>query len=71
MAETFIPRSSSHIAAISYEPDVENLTVEFTSGDNYIYFNVPVSEYKSWCAEGGSGRYFHRRIKNTYSYEQQ
>ena len=69
--ETFVPRASSHIAEFSYEPDVENLTVTFQSGDAYTYFNVPVSVYRAWSAEGGSGRFFARQIKNHYSYEQQ
>ena len=65
-----MPRSSSNIAEFTYEPDVENLTVGFVSGDEYVYFNVPLQVYKDWCAEGGSGQFFYRRIRNGgYAYE--
>jgi ABC-type uncharacterized transport system substrate-binding protein len=71
VAETFIPRNSSNIAEVSYEPDVENLTITFQSGDVYLYFNVPPHEYRGLCAAGSVGQYFHRNIKSRYSYEQQ
>jgi hypothetical protein len=69
VAETFVPPASSNIGAISYDPDVENLTVEFQSGDTYIYYNVPVSVYRAWIAQGGNGSYFYRNIRSRYSYE--
>lgn len=69
--ETFVPRSSSNIAGATYERDVENLTVEFTSGDTYVYFNVPASVYRGLQAAPSAGQYFHRQIKNSYSYERQ
>lgn len=69
VAETFVPPASSHIAAITYDPDVENMDVEFTNGESYTYFNVPVAQYRNWCAAGGSGVYFHRHIKNRFAYE--
>jgi hypothetical protein len=69
VAETFVPRSSSNIAAISYEPSVENLTVEFTSGESYVYMNVPAYVYRNWCSDGGGGSYFYRNIRSRYSYE--
>jgi lysyl-tRNA synthetase, class II len=71
VAETFVPRSSSNIAAFTYEPDTETLTVEFASGNEYAYANVPQQVYKDWCNEGGSGRFFYRVIRNSYSYEKQ
>lgn len=71
VAETFIPRSSSHIAGISYDPEVENMDVEFSDGSTYTYFSVPVSVYRAWCSEGGSGQFFQRQVKNRYTYEQQ
>ena len=69
--ETFVPRSSSNISEFTYDPSVENLEVTFVSGETYTYFNVPPGEYRNWCAEGGSGSYFHRRIRTHFSYERQ
>lgn len=69
VAETFVPPSSSHIASISYEPEVENLNVEFVDGSTYTYFSVPVAVYRNWCADGGSGTYFHRNVKSRFSFE--
>lgn len=71
VVETFIPRSSSNIASITYDPEVENLTVEFQSGDEYVYFNVPPNVYRNWCADGGRGKYFWRNIRLRYAYEKQ
>ena len=73
VAETFVPRSSTHIASITYEPDVENMTVEFQGdgADTYTYFNVPRQTYRDWCAEGGTDAFFRRRVKLSFSYERQ
>lgn len=71
VAETFIPPSSSNIAAFTWDPETDTLTVEFVNGDEYAYFNVPQSIYSGWTANGGSGGWFHRHIKGKYPYEKQ
>ena len=71
VAETFVPRASSNIASFSFDPETDTLTVEFVSGDIYDYMNVPVSVYRSWCSDGGSGGFFYRNIRSRFSYEKQ
>jgi hypothetical protein len=69
VAETCQFPSSSNLASASYEPDVEDLTIEFQSGDSYVYRNVPVSVYRGLCQASSAGSYFHRQIKGRYMYE--
>lgn len=70
VAETFVPRSSSRIAEIRYDPDVENMEVDFVSdGSTYTYFNVPAATYRNFCAAGSQGQFFERYIKGRFSYE--
>ena len=71
MVETFVAKGSSNIAQFTYDPEVENLTVEFQDGREYVYFNVPLRVYQNWCADGGSGKYFWRQIRSVYAYEEQ
>lgn len=71
VAETFVFRGSSNLAEASYDPEVEDLTIDFVSGDSYLYRNVPVSVYKALCASPSPGSYFWRQIRGSYSYEQQ
>lgn len=71
VAETFIPRASTNIAAVSYDPDAQTLTVTFVSGDVYEYADVPDSVYRGFTAAGSAGKYFFRNVRGVYSYEQQ
>ncbi len=71
VAETFVFRGSSNLASASYDPEVENLQIEFVSGDSYTYFNVPPAIYRALTLAASAGQYFHRHIKGAFSYEQQ
>ena len=71
VSETFVPRASSNIASFTYDPDTETLEVEFVSGDQYAYYNVPQSVYSAWTADGGSGGFFYRQIRGRFSYDRQ
>jgi len=66
--ETFRP-NSTHIRSIDYDPDSEDMTVEFRSGDTYLYRNVPEGVYRQWQTAGSAGEYFQRHVKNRYAYE--
>ncbi len=61
---------SSDLVSATYDPEVEDLTIEFVSGDSYVYRNVPVSVYKGLQNAGSAGQYFYRQIRKRYSYEQ-
>lgn len=69
MAETFIPRNSSHIAQADYDRDERTLTITFQSGDVYQYDEVPFEVFLGLQNAGSAGQYFHRVIKNNYAYE--
>lgn len=71
VAETFVFRGSSNLAEASYDPQVENLTIKFQDGSDYLYFNVEPSTYRSLTLAASPGQYFHRQIKGRYSYEAQ
>ena len=69
VAETTDFPGSSNLASASYDPDVENLTITFRSGDTYVYFNVPSAAYRGLQNAGSAGEYFSRQIRNRYGYE--
>lgn len=60
---------SSNLSSATYDPDVENLTISFNSGDSYVYFNVPPAVYRSLTLAGSAGAYFNRNIKQRFAYE--
>lgn len=71
VTETFIPPSSSSVAAATYEPDVQNLTIEFTTGATYVYYNVPQSVYRSLTMSASAGQFVKRYLVGRYAYEKQ
>jgi hypothetical protein len=71
VAETFVFRSSSNLADATYDPDEQTLTITFQSGDVYQYQNVPTETYRGLTHASSAGQYFHRQIKDRYSFEQQ
>lgn len=60
---------SSHLQSYEYDPDTQILTVQFVSGSIYQYFNVPHTEYWNLRQSGGSGSYFHDKIRTSYGYQ--
>ena len=69
--ETFVPPRSSNIAAATYDPQTQELEIEFHSGDVYTYANVPQGVYSGLTASSSVGSYFYRHIRGNYAYEQQ
>ena len=70
VTETFIPPSSSNIESATYEPDVQNLTIVFSGGREYTFYNVPQSVYRGLTAAASTGQYVSRFIKGRYAYDQ-
>jgi ABC-type uncharacterized transport system substrate-binding protein len=71
VAETFIPRRSSYINAVEYDPQTQDLTVTFADGAVFLYSDVPVAEYQRLTRAPSVGKYFYAFIRDSYSYEQQ
>ncbi len=69
VAETTQFPGSSNLASATYDPEVENLVIEFQSGSSYTFFNVPPSIYRGLQTAGSAGEYFARQIKGRFSYE--
>lgn len=59
---------SSNIKAIGFDELKNELTVEFNSGSKYVYESVPVSIYETFLEAESKGKYFHRNVRNVYSY---
>lgn len=70
VAETVQFPGSSNLASATYDPDVENLTVEFQDGRSYVYYNVPASVYRGLTLAGSAGAFFHRNVRQRYAYEE-
>jgi hypothetical protein len=58
---------SSDLAAVDYD-GWSTLTIAFHSGGVYEYYGVSYSEYVGLMQADSHGKYFHRHIKNQYSY---
>lgn len=69
VAETFVPRSSSNITEVRYDPEVENLEIDFADGSTYTYFSVPASTYRNLTTAPSTGQFFYRHIRSRFAYE--
>lgn len=59
---------STAIDHIDYDEWGETLTVRFTDGSRYKFWNVPAEEYASLLYAGSTGGYFNAHIRGKYSY---
>lgn len=65
-----VPVSSSSIASIGYDPDLQILEVEFVAGRVYQYMSVPQNVFDEFLGSGSKGSYLALNIKNLYPYVQ-
>lgn len=62
--------ASDCIADVSYNPETEEMTIQFQERGIYIYYGVPLEEYTNLQLAGSMGKYFNNYIRNmSYSYE--
>jgi KTSC domain len=54
---------------VRYDPRLQVLEVEFNTGDQYQYKEVPESEYEGLMSAESIGKYMHRHIIDHYDYE--
>ena len=64
--ETFTFPGSSNLAGGSYDDETQELTIEFRSGDEYAYRNVPQGIVAGLRGAGSPGQYFHRQIRSRF-----
>ena len=62
------PVSSSNIAAIGYDEDIQVLELEFTNGSVYQYSSVPPAEHDGIMNADSKGKYLHANIKKLYPF---
>ena len=60
---------SKCVADISYDPESQEMTVEFQQRGTYKYQNVPLDEYVDFQSAGSQGKYFNNYIRDRYSFE--
>jgi hypothetical protein len=59
---------SSHLTSIGYDVDIKVLRISFYEGSTYEYFEVPKSIWERFIKVQSKGKFFHRNIRNIYSY---
>lgn len=60
---------SSNIKGVGYDPDAQELVVEFNKGGRYKYKGVPPHVYAQLLEADSVGRYFATEIRNKYETE--
>ncbi|MFA5361125.1 MAG: KTSC domain-containing protein [archaeon] len=63
------PVNSTNISSIGYDPELGILEVEFTSGDVYQYFNVPLFLYNQFMSASSYGQFLNDNIRYNYRYQ--
>ena len=57
---------SRSVVAVGYDQDRHELSVNFVSGETYVYAMVPPSVYRSLLDADSVGRFVNATIKPTY-----
>lgn len=60
---------SSNLSGVGYDPDLEILIVEFTSGGIYAFHGVPPEVYTSFQNAPSMGRYFAANIRHNREFD--
>ncbi len=60
---------SSNIVAIGYEEDEKQLHVQFNSGAEYVYDDVPAEVYQAFLDADSKGRYLNEYVKGVYEFK--
>jgi hypothetical protein len=59
---------SSNITRFAYDNAASVLFIEFNTGGEYQYFDVPESVFNGMRAADSKGQYFAQNIKGVYRY---
>jgi hypothetical protein len=62
------PVSSSNIAAVGYDEEKKELTIQFHSGGTYVYDDVEKEVHQKMLLAGSVGQYFQQNVKPFYSF---
>lgn len=58
--------TSGLVISVGYDVDTSSMEIEFTTGRNYRYFNVPQSVYEDFIFSESHGRFFNSYIRDLY-----
>ena len=61
-----IPVVSSLLKAVGYDPEAQELSVEFKKGDTYVYRGVTQAVFHAMMEAQSIGHFFLRNIKSNY-----
>lgn len=61
---------SSTIKAVGYDADGQRLFVEFNSGGEYVFQDVPPALYRQLLAAESVGRFFAKNIRGKFSFQE-
>lgn len=57
------PVSSTHVAAVGYDPAAQKMQVEFSNGAVYEYRGVPAHTHEAFMNADSAGEHFAKHIK--------
>lgn len=60
---------SECVASLSYDPEREQMTVEFQERGSYVYFDVDPWVFSEFNNAGSRGVYFNTYIRDRFEYE--
>jgi len=61
--------SSGNIASWGYNSEASELWIEFNSGGEYVYFNVPSDVAEGMREASSKGQYHAAYVKGVYAFE--
>ena len=61
---------STVIRRFDYSPELEELTVEFTTGRRYVYSGVPPEAVEKMRGAFAKGVYFNRNIRDRFPFRE-
>ena len=64
-----VPLQSSLLAWVDYDPGRRLLAVQFRSGDQYRFFDVPPHCFEALLQAPSQGQYFHSSVRNRFPYQ--
>lgn len=60
---------STCVANIQYDPETQDMTVDFVKRGTYIYHDVPLDTYTDFELSASQGKYFNFYIRDQFSFE--
>lgn len=64
----WIYTNSSTMNKFKYDAQSQLLTIFFTSGETYNYYNVPLSVFEGLNKASSKGQFFNNRIRDHFRY---